>query len=139
MFATDNHELLDLNSNPNLDFLLSHNAYLSADENINPYDNLNINSCYYDVSSFFSTFSNISLPIILNINIQSLYSKLDNLKQLITTFLQNNICIPIIALQEIWQIPYPEAVYIQGYNFIFKQRSDGRGGGVGFYLSQSQC
>jgi hypothetical protein len=91
--------LLDLNSNPNLDFLLSHDAYLTSDDNVNPYDNLTINSIYHDTSSFVSAFRNNPLPIILNVNIQSLSSKLDNLKQLIVFFLTNNINIPIIALQ----------------------------------------
>jgi hypothetical protein len=44
MTLTFNNMLLDLNANPELDFLTSHNAYLSADENVNPYENLTINS-----------------------------------------------------------------------------------------------
>ncbi len=136
MCATINSALLDLNSNPNLDFLLSHQAYLTADENINPFDNLAINSIYYDATSFISAFRNNFLPIIININIQSLSRKIENLKQLIASFLKHNITIPVIALQEIWQIPYPETVSIQGYNFVFKQRSAGRGGG-GVWVSFS--
>jgi hypothetical protein len=134
---SSNDALLDLNDNPSLDLLTSHNAYFTADENINPYENLNIISSFYDIPSFSSSFQKSKSPIFLNINIQSLPSKFENLKQLIISLCLKNIPIPIIALQENWQIPSPEAVTIPGYKFIFKQRSRGRGGGVGFYLLQS--
>jgi hypothetical protein len=42
--------------------------------------------------------------------------------------------IKAIALQETWNVPYPELVHIDGFNFISKSRKNGRGGGVGFYL-----
>jgi exonuclease III len=137
MTLTVNNMLLDLNANPELDFLLSHNTYLSADENVNPYENLTITSQYHDTSSFLHSFSSNKSPIFLNINIQSLNSKFENLKQLILSFQTKNVLVPVIALQEIWQIPYPELVSIPGYKFIHKQRSKGRGGGVGFFLSQN--
>ena len=32
---------------------------------------------------------------------------------------------------------YIETVTLPGFNFIYKQREKGRGGGVGFYISES--
>jgi hypothetical protein len=128
MAAIIDNSLLDLNSNPNFDFLQSQNAYLTADDNLNPYKNIEVNSHYYDVSYFTATFNNSTLPIILNINIQSLTSKIDNLKALISTFHTKQTYIPVISLQEVWQIPFPEVISLPGYNFIHKQRSSGRGG-----------
>jgi Reverse transcriptase (RNA-dependent DNA polymerase) len=43
----------------------------------------------------------------------------------------------IIAVQEIWSIQYAELVDIPGFRFIFKTRSQGRGGGVGFYIKDN--
>jgi hypothetical protein len=41
----------------------------------------------------------------------------------------------VIALQEIWDIKYPELVSIDGYKpLIFKKRRGMRGGGVGFFV-----
>jgi hypothetical protein len=37
-----------------------------------------------------------------------------------------------MALQEIWQIPYPETVAIPGYKFISKQQAKNNGGGLAF-------
>jgi len=45
---------------------------------------------------------------------------------------KNNVTIEIIAIQETWHINYIETVTLPGFNFIFKQREKGRGGGVGF-------
>jgi len=50
---------------------------------------------------------------------------------------KNNVTIEIIAIQETWHINYIETVTLPGFNFIFKQREKGRGGGVGFYISET--
>jgi hypothetical protein len=136
MAAQLNTPLLDLNSNDDMDLLAANNIYLTSDDNVNPYENLNIHSKFYDISSFSSSFCNSTSSIFLNINIQSLTSKIDNLKEIICSFANHNINIPVIALQEIWQIPFPEALSIPGYKLVFKQRSIGRGGG-GFFLHQN--
>ncbi len=44
------------------------------------------------------------------------------------------ISIDVIALQETWDIRYPELVIIDGFNLIYKKRRGMRGGGVGFYV-----
>jgi hypothetical protein len=60
---TANDALLDLNDNPSLDLLASHNAYFTADDNVNPYENLNITSSYYGIPSFSSSFQKSKSPI----------------------------------------------------------------------------
>jgi hypothetical protein len=134
----DNNEnvLLELNSNINLDLLSSLNRYFTTEDNINPYEITTINSKFHDPDSFALSYSNTTSPIFLNINIQSLPSKYENLKHTILSLANNNISVPVIAVQEIWQIPYPDSINIPGYKFIYKQRKVNRGGGVGFYISQ---
>jgi hypothetical protein len=38
-----------------------------------------------------------------------------------------------IALQEVWSVPHSDIVNIPGFNLVLKTRSNGRGGGIGFY------
>jgi exonuclease III len=43
--------------------------------------------------------------------------------------------IDAIAIQETWEIRYPELINIPGFQtFVFKNRANMRGGGVGFYI-----
>ena len=58
---------------------------------------------------------------------------------IINEFLTAKIPIEIIALQEIWQIPYPELVVLPGFNFVYNKRVAvlSRGGGVGFYIHEN--
>ncbi len=37
-------------------------------------------------------------------------------------------------MQEVWSVPYPDLVRIDGFTFISNTRKKGRGGGVGIYL-----
>ncbi len=60
---------------------------------------------------------------------QSLTSKYENPKLAVLSFINNNIYIPIIAVQEIWQIPQPDSVNIPGSKFAYKQRKKNKGGG----------
>lgn len=136
MATHTSNALLDLNSNRNLDFLQSNLNYLSADDNVNPYENLNISSLFYDLTSFTTSFRNTASSIFLNINVQSLASKIDNLRDIILSLANHNINIPVIALQEIWQIPSPDIFSIPGYKLVYKQRSLGRGGGCRFFPLQ---
>jgi hypothetical protein len=95
----------------------------------NPYANINIMSSFYDYNSFKNSYSNTKKPIILNINIQSLQSKFENLKNYLLNCMNDKIPIYAVALQEIWQIPNPDTLNIPGFSFVFKQRETGRGGG----------
>ncbi len=100
--AADNESvLLELNTNINLDLLLSHNLYFTAEENINPYEIINIDSKFHDPDSFSSFYRNTTSPIFLNLNVQSLPSKYENIKQTLLSFTNKNIHIPVIAVQEI--------------------------------------
>jgi hypothetical protein len=62
-------------------------------------------------------------------------SKHENLSLEIAELEQKNITVDVIAVQEIWDLRYPELVSLHGYNpIIFKKRRNMRGGGVGFYV-----
>ena len=61
-------------------------------------------------------------------------SKFDDLYSLITQLTTSNVNIKIIALQEIWNIPYPELVNIPNFKFVHKTRNLNKGGGVAFYV-----
>lgn len=130
----DDIELGTLNSNPNLDFMLSNINSFQSDDFINPYYEMPISSKFFDNSTFINSYKNLSLPIILNLNVQSLPSKLDNLQSFIQNLISNHVNIKIICLQEIWQIPFPDLISIPGFSFVYKQRTKNRGGGVGFFI-----
>ena len=70
----------------------------------------------------------------LSLNICSLMSKHQNLLSFINELTNKNINITVIALQEVWNVPYPELVTIPGFNLVFKQRKHTTGGGVAFYV-----
>ena len=80
-------------------------------------------------------FANSTRPLFLNINIQSLNSKHEKLKNFILSLTNKNIQIDLISLQETWAIKQPQLLDIPGFQpLIFTNRKRGRGGGVGFYL-----
>ena len=62
-------------------------------------------------------------------------SKHDKLKDYIVRLLNLDIQIDLIALQETWTIKHPNLVSIPGFQkIVYKNRKNGRGGGVGFYI-----
>jgi hypothetical protein len=62
-------------------------------------------------------------------------SKHENLTIELAELEKNNICVDVIAIQETWDIKYPDLVSINGFcPVIFKRRRGMRGGGVGFYV-----
>jgi hypothetical protein len=127
-------ELRALNVNPNLDFIQSNLNFLQADDFINPYTEATISSNFYDNDTFLNKFKNSTLPIVFNLNVQSLLSKHLKLKTFILDLISNHVNIKVICLQEIWQIPFTDLVSIPGFSFVYKQRSKNRGGGVGFFI-----
>jgi hypothetical protein len=127
-------ELGTLNNNPNLDFLSSNDNILHSDDFINPYSDITISSKFFDNSTFLNTYKNQPFPIIINLNVQSLHSKIHNLQTFILNLINNHVNVKIICLQEIWQIPFPDLISIPGFLFIYKQRTLSRGGGVGFFI-----
>jgi hypothetical protein len=128
--------LADINSNPLFDLKSVANYLFEQDDDDwpNPYLHVNIDSCFHDIPTFISKFKNNNNPIFISLNVQSLLSKHAALSDFISGLLNENISIFVIAVQEIWSIPYPELIKITGYRFVCKTRGDGRGGGVGFYL-----
>ncbi len=49
------------------------------------------------------------------------------LNPIVSDYMSKNTNVKAIALQEIWTVPYPELVHIDGFTFISKTRKSGRG------------
>ena len=132
----NNNSLDDLNNRPELDSNNFLNQFIIDDENeFNIFNGTKLSSLYYDFESFVSLCRKTNKPIILSINIQSVQSKLHELISLIMDMCSKNIYIDVIALQETWAVPFPEAVSIPGYqSIVLNCRKNSRGGGVGFYV-----
>jgi hypothetical protein len=112
-------ELTILNNERNLDFKMTLNSLPNYDPDTCIYENIMIDSSFYDVDSFTSKFKNSKQPIFLSVNIQSINAKYGNLKEIITKLNANNIPVEILALQETWAVKY--------VNLIQKQ-NNGQGG-----------
>jgi hypothetical protein len=125
-----------LNLSAELDFFTLYNRlYRDLDINDDPYYGINMSSSYHDSASLSTMCINRKSSVFLSINIQSLMSKHEQLVLEIADLEQKNIVIDVIALQETWDIKYPELVVLDGFNpVIFKRRRGMRGGGVGFYV-----
>ena len=132
--TADGSGLDEMDRNSNFDVGDTLNNYFGPDNETNPYSNLINLSHYTDVQNFILTYKNSKKPFFLSLNICSLNSKYDELKYLIYEIAKNNINVLAIAIQEIWQIPYPDLFSINEYTLILSQRKSGRGGGVGFYV-----
>ncbi len=91
---------------------------------------------YNDSAKLIQKYKNSNKPLFLSINIQSLSSKFNNLKDLLIDYETNGIFIAAIALQEIWSLPHPDLLKIPNFQLFHKQRVLGRGGGVGFYIRE---
>jgi hypothetical protein len=102
----------------------------------NPYTSVNINSSFYDTDTLIQKFSNYLHPLFISINVQSLMSKHEKLKEFALNLISRNVPLYVIAVQEIWSIHVKELVDIPGFNFMYKTRQDGRGGGEGFYVKE---
>ena len=99
-------------------------------DDINQYTDLTVDSAFHDTNSIISKFSNSNRPLFLNINIQSLQSKHEKLKNFILTLVNKNVQVDLIALQETWTIKHPQLLDIPGFQpLIFTNRKRGRGGG----------
>jgi Reverse transcriptase (RNA-dependent DNA polymerase) len=129
--------LADFNSQVNFDLKKISSFLFEDDDWPNPYLEIKLESLFHDPASFINKFQGSNCPIFISINIQSLLSKHQSLLEFVTQLVQFNVPVVAIALQEIWQIRYPEAVNIPGFKFVYKCRSSGRGGGVGFYLKET--
>jgi exonuclease III len=128
--------LASLNNSPKFDNATTINNFIHLNDDTHTFRNINISSSYYDNTSLINSFSSSNSPIIMSINIQSLQSKYSTLLEFINHLANNNVTIDAIALQETWSIPYKDLFSIPGFHpIITESRPQGRGGGVGFYIS----
>ena len=108
----------------NLIQTLTSNHNDNDDIDLNPYNSLTIDSQFYNSKSFISRFKDNKQPLFLNLNVQSLNSKYENLKNLILSYTNNNILIELIALQETWTIKHHNLLTIPGFQpLVFKTDS----------------
>ncbi len=87
---------------------------------------------YYD-TDFMDNFDT-KTSYMLSINVCSLMSKYNDLQNLISYLRTKECNILLIAIQETWDIKYPELVDIQKFKLVYKTRTATRGGGVAFYI-----
>ena len=133
----DHDRLSNLLFNPltsNLD------RYLIRSEDIDPDAHVKTDSrCDYYVEDKFnemlhSKFRNDNYFSIVHLNIRSLQNKLGDL----TTLLANlDIRFSIVGITETWLQESTHNVDIDGYDFVYKNRSSKSGGGVGLYVSNN--
>ena len=125
----------DLNDFNHFDLTHSLQNYLGNSIDSNPYTDSTLNSKFFNTDEIIAKFSKSKLPLILNLKIQSLYSKFDMLNCFLYDLNKAGIFIIAITLQEIWQIVDPNTVQIDNFSFYFSCRKKGRGGGVGIYIN----
>jgi hypothetical protein len=127
-----------LNDMAELDFFTEYNReYHDVEIDDDPYFGINVSSKFYDLNSLASAEFVKNVPLIISLNIQSLQSKFEQLSLEIAELSEKNIVIDVIALQEVWDIWYPELFCIPGFKpLICKVRQGMRGGGVGFYVKE---
>jgi hypothetical protein len=132
---TNNDLLNGLNLDISLDASRLLNDYVHDDENISQFFQTRLNSTYSDLDSFSLKFKNSTDPIILSLNVQSLNSKYNGLKEIAVGLQHANIPVYIFILQETWNIKFPDRLQLPGYqNVVFRTREGMRGGGVGIYI-----
>jgi hypothetical protein len=127
--------LVTLNNNPLLDLRDTLLLQYGSSNDANPYIDHPLTSTYHDTFTFPSHFSVPNQNIFLSLNIRSLMANFSRFSDLILDFVNKGINIIAIALQETWSVPYHDMVHIPGFNFVVKTRSQGRGGGVCFYIN----
>jgi hypothetical protein len=89
---------------------------------------------FHDLTSFVNLSTSSNKLIFLNLNIQCINSKYDELKNFVCNLSKNKVNVELIALQETWTISYPELLDIPGFQrILFVNRKRCKGGGVGFY------
>ena len=119
------HQLISqLNNDNNHNFIhrLRGDNYIDNDNdtdiNNDIYTGLNIDSIFYDMDSFIKKFSNSKSPLFMNLNVQSLNSKHEKLKNFVLALSNKGIVIDIIAIQETWSIKYPELQYCSNHTWL---------------------
>jgi hypothetical protein len=131
MTCNDVRDLLPtLNKHNNYDILNPLLLAFGDSNDTNPYIENKLNTLYYDQylprTPLISP-NNISF---FSLNIRSLMSNNLHLNPIISNFRTIGSNVKAIALQEIWSVPYPELIHIDGFTFICKTRKNGRGGAL---------
>jgi len=123
-----------------LDKLNSYNA-LNCPPSLNPFpesdDNslsVTFDSIFYDFETYIKRFKNSEQIIIASLNTQSLQSKFSQILSLFNDLTFHNCAPTVLALQETWNVPYPDLLNLPGYKLILSDRKTKNGGGVGFYI-----
>jgi hypothetical protein len=129
--AENVNELNLLNNDMSLDFLYQYNLkFVDNDRETDPYSTRIINSAFYNMSSLVNVENVDNNPLYLSVNIQSLNSKFHDLKDQLNQLGQTNVKVDVIAIQETWEIRYPDTLKIPGFQeIVFKNRIGMRGGG----------
>jgi hypothetical protein len=109
--------------------------FRSSDTDETPYAESSFNFSYIDETAFCSEYKNNGKFLVMSLNIQSLNSKFNDLRQLVSNMLYHNCAPDIICLQEIWQIPYTALLSIPNYFPLecLMTHNQVQGGGVGIY------
>jgi len=119
----------ELNGVARYDFGNTLDNYYEDDIDTNPYSEKNFNSIYYDESNLIKKLTSDKLSNLhFSLNVQSLNSKFSEIKNFFNELKMKNININTFAMQEIWQIPYPDLFKIDGYSLYTLLRTNGRGG-----------
>jgi hypothetical protein len=128
--------LQNMAENPDFDFINQFNFGDDNDFNFSdsPYQSSNFNCTYVDPLSYKLTFVKDAIRI-MSLNIQSIQSKFNDLRDLIFE-LENDNCAPdIICLQELWQFPDFKTFSLPNYApLCYKLRNVSQGGGIGIYV-----
>ena len=119
--ANINDSLGTLNSNLNYDLKNVLENFFGVDNEENSFIHDNHSHSYYDFDTFSSKFTNNN-AVFLSLNVCSLMSKHQNLSSTINDLLKKQVKIKVIAIQETWNIPYPDLVNISGFKLYYKTR-----------------
>jgi endonuclease/exonuclease/phosphatase family metal-dependent hydrolase len=134
--------LAEIVTDPKYNFLSQFNSesndyldYNFTEANDNPFESLSISCNYFDEVSYVNKFKNLNKFSMFSLNVQSLSSKYNDLKELIN-YMGSYSCSPdIICLQETWKIFDSAYFTIPNYSPLYvKSRENRQGGGVGLYF-----
>jgi len=107
--------------------------FYENDIDANPYSENVIISNYYDETNFINKItSDKSSNLHFSLNVQSLNSKFSEIKNFFNELSMKKVNISTFAMQEIWQIPYPDLFNIDGFSLYTLPRTVNRGGGSVF-------
>ena len=101
------------------------------EENGSPYIGLNLSCDYYDNEKLINNFKNSKNFKLLSWNLGSLPSKYNEFKDFLNNLSNNKVSFDILCIQEIYQIIDMDLFKLDNYNFVFKDRKKGKGGGIG--------